>query len=270
MKSYLNFSPVTVYVDPKPAVEAIREMAQKKPDEDLRIGTGEVGDSLLYDPIFRLSETFITDLSDLGNVYFEIKTKTDFIDHLLEIDRKGNAVIGFSLNPPSISGREEGLSSPVEARLAAAKRAVDAGYRVSFHFDPVFRVKNWRELYFGLIDNLRSIPAERIAWISMGVFRYTPDLKNKIEDRPYLYDEFVRSIDGKFRYLQKVRVRIYQELIGRLHEITGAKVYLCMESAAVWKRVFGALPDEIASLDAIFDDDPARLKIRRVVRDRIG
>lgn len=261
MRSYLNFSPVTVYVDPEPAIEAVRELAQAKGGETLRIGTGEVGDSLLYDPIFRLSEPFIRGLADCDTVHFEMKTKTDFVDHLLDIDAKGNAVIGFSLNPPEISSREEGIASSIEARLSAARRAVHAGYRVSFHFDPVFKSERWQELYFPLIDRLSDIPAQNIAWISMGVFRYTPELKQRIASRPYLYDEYVRSADGKFRYLQKIRVEIYKELLNRLREATGAKVYMCMESAAVWKRVYGALPDEIESLSSIFDDDPARSKI---------
>jgi spore photoproduct lyase len=78
-------------------------------------------------------------------------------------------------------------------------------------------------------------------------------------NRRYLLDEYVRSTDGKFRYLQKVRVTMYRELLQRLRDVTGAKVYLCMESAAVWRRVYGALPNEIACLDAIFDDNPGRL-----------
>ena len=260
MKSYLNFSPVSVYVDPLPALRAVRELAARKSGEDLRIGTGEIGDSLLYDPLFRLSESFIRGLSDLGNVHFELKSKTDFVDHLLDIENKGNAVIGFSLNPQEITDREEGLSSPVQARIAAARRVVEAGYRTSFHFDPVFKQANWRDLYFPLIDALGGFGRGAIAWISLGTFRYTPGLREKIADRPYLYEEFVPSADRKYRYLQRVRVQIYRELIERLLRVTGVTPYLCMESEAVWKRVYGGMPTAIPELKSVFDDDPARSK----------
>ncbi|MBN1685082.1 MAG: radical SAM protein [Spirochaetales bacterium] len=260
MRSYLNFSPVTVYVDPEPAVQLVRELALQKKGETLRIGTGEVGDSLLYDPLFQLSEPFIRGLSDLDNVHFEMKSKTDFVDHLLDIEPKGNAVIGFSLNPPEIADLEEGIASAVQARIAAAKRVVEAGYRTSFHFDPVFRQANWRELYFPLIDSLAGFRKEAIAWISVGTFRYTPPLKDKIADRPYLYEEFVPSADGKHRYIQRVRAQMYRELIERLRAVTGVTAYLCMESAAIWKRVYGRMPDEVEELKGVFDDDPARLK----------
>ncbi len=258
MRSYLNFSPITVYVDPLPAIESVRSLAARRGDRPLRIGTGEVGDSLLYDPIFRLSEIFIRSLSPFENVHFEMKTKTDHVDHLLDIEEKGNAVVGFSLNPREIGVREEGVSSPVEARIRAAGRVVEAGYRTSFHFDPVFSGPDWRERYFQLIDTLGDIPGETIAWISLGTFRYTPALKDEIADRPYLFEEFVPSADGKYRYLQKVRVQMYRELVERLKSVTGAKVYLCMESAAVWKRVFGGTPDNIDELGEIFDENPER------------
>ena len=256
MRSYLNFSPVTVYVDPVPAIEAVRSLAKENRNREVRVGTGEIGDSLLYDPIFELTESFVRGLSDLENLHFEMKTKTDFVDHLFGIEEKGNAIIGFSLNPSEIGTREEGISSPVESRISAAERAVKAGYRVSFHFDPVFHSSDWRELYFPLIDSLGVFAPQSIAWISLGTFRYTPGLKERIADRPYIYDEYVPSADGKYRYLQKVRVGMYKDLLQRLRDTTDAPVYLCMESAAVWKRVYGSLPDEIPALEGIFDETP--------------
>ena len=256
MRSYLNFSPVTVYVDPEPSIAEVRALAQRDPTTSLRVGTGEIGDSLLYDPAFRLSERFIRGLSDLGNVHFEMKTKTDLVDHLLDIPNKGNAIIGFSLNPEEIGRAEEGISSPVDARIDAARRAVEAGYRTSFHFDPVFKRPDWREIYLPFIERLKGFAAGKVAWISLGTFRYPPKLKDQIAKRPYLFDEFVPSKDGKYRYLQRTREEMYRELVGHLRRTTDAPLYLCMESTAVWKRVFGALPNEIDGLGDIFDPEP--------------
>ena len=252
MQSYLNFSPVTVYVDAGTTIEKIALLAAERPTEPLRIGTGEIGDSLLFDPIFELSAQFIGELAGLSNVHFEMKTKTSFVNHVLDIPQKGNAIIGFSLNPAEIGRLEEGITSPVAARIRAAQRAVSAGYRLSFHFDPVFRVAGWEALYKELITSLGQFPKERIAWISFGTIRYTSHLREKISSRPYLYDEFVQSKDGKFRYLQKTRVEMYRKLIGWLWETLDAPTYLCMESEAVWRRVFGRLPHEIPELHGIF------------------
>ena len=254
MRSYLNFSPVSVYVDPNPSIDLITSRAVEDADRPLRVGTGETGDSLLFDPIFDLSREFIRGLSRMENVFFEMKTKTDLVDHLLEIPEKGNAVIGFSLNPDEICESEEGISSPVASRLSSSHRVVESGFLTSFHFDPVFKRDDWRELYLPLIDRLADFPTERIAWISIGTFRYPPRLKEKIPQRPYLYDEFFPSKDGKYRYQQRIRVEMYRELVDRIRSVTGAPVYLCMESEAVWRKVYGRLPDEIPYLSDIFDD----------------
>lgn len=254
MRWYLNFEPVTVFADPAPGIDAVKRIAEANPDTVIRAGTGEVGDSLLFDPLFDLSRPFIEELSDYANVYFELKTKTDYVDHILSVRRKGNAVIAFSLNPQPLADAEEPFAAPVAGRLEAARRAVEAGYNLAFHFDPIIFSKNWEREYFPLAEALGTFPREKIVWISMGTVRYPPELKDKMADRPYLYDEFVRCRDGKFRYLQVKRVEMYRKMLAALRAAgVGAPVYLCMESAAVWRAVFGALPAEMSLLQPIFN-----------------
>ncbi|MFW5786010.1 MAG: radical SAM protein [bacterium] len=252
MKSYLSFSPLTVHVGLDEAVSDIRRIAAKNADRTVRVGSGETGDSLLLDPIFESSARLIEALADMDNLVLELKTKTDLVDHLLDLPNKGNTVIAFSLNPPAIATEEEGVAAPVERRLAAARRAVAAGYRPAFHFDPVIAVPGWQDQYGPLIDALGEFNAEQVAWISLGTIRYTQALREKMEDRPYLLDEFVPGRDRKYRYLQQERVAVYRWLRERLHRALPAPVYMCMESATVWRKVFGALPQDIPELEPIF------------------
>ena len=248
MQSYLNFSPLVVQVDTGPTVAAIREAAARHPV--LRVGTGEVGDSLQLDPLTRISASIIQAAAEFPNVQFEMKTKTDFVDHLLDIEPKGRAVIGFSVNPPPVIRTEEGTAVSLQRRLQAAAAAVDAGYQVAFHFDPMIRIENWEQEYRALARQVREFDPRRVAWISLGSVRFTPGLRKKIADRPYLYDEFVPSMDGKLRYLQPLRTEMYQAVVQELGD--DYPVYLCMESDAVWRKVFGALPTEIPAIHAIF------------------
>jgi spore photoproduct lyase len=252
MQSYLNFSPLTVQVRREEAIEQIAEVARANPERAVRVGTGEVGDSLLLDPLFELSADYIDATSGFDNVYFEMKTKTDFVDHLLSLPHHGNAVIGFSLNPPEIAQEEEPYAAPIERRLAAAHRAVEAGYNIAFHFDPVIHVEGYEAHYAAVIERLGAFPDNRIAWISMGTVRFTGELRERMKPRPYLFEEFVPGRDGKLRYLQVVRSDIYRSIRRLIEEQTSAPVYMCMESAEVWRNVFGALPGEIPALDPIF------------------
>ena len=252
MKSYLNFSPLTVIADPNPGIDAVRKAASQQPESVLRVGTGEVGDSLLLDPLCDLSREYVDGFSDLPNVHFEMKTKTDFVDHLLDVPAKGNAVIGFSVNPPEVIDAEEGTANTLAERIAAAERAVAGGYRVAFHFDPIFKGEGWESRYLSVAESLRPLSGH-IAWVSLGTFRYPPSLGDLTEDRPYRSEEFVPSRDGKYRYLQRNRVRMYRRLLEALRSSVEAPVYLCMESDAVWERVFGALPNRIPELRFLWD-----------------
>ena len=252
MRSYLNFAPISITLQTSPAIDSIRKIAADNPDIVIRVGTGEVGDSLLFDPLFGLSEEIIRGVSDLPNVYFEMKTKTDYVDHLLGNYKKGHAVIGFSLGPEISAETEEGWAAPIEARLSAAGRAIDADYLVAFHFDPMFYSDPWRELYFPIVDRIGKYPSEKVAWVSLGTFRYPPQLRDRIADRRYVFDEFVLSKDGKYRYIQRLRSGMYREMREAIRHALDVPVYLCMESSAVWKRAFGGMPSELPDVSPLF------------------
>jgi len=253
MKSYLNFSPVTVNLNYEKSIKILLKWAEKNPNSYLRVGTGEVGDSLLYDPLLRLSEHFIHAFAEVKNIYFELKTKTDFIDHLLDIKNKGNTVFGFSLNPPTIAQTEEPKAVSLDKRIAAAKKAAQAGFNIAFHFDPVFRFPGWKKAYSEVINKLSSIPKEKILWISLGTFRYTLKLREKIDSRWFLYEEYIPCKDKKYRYIQKVRKDMYKFMLFRIRNIyPDAPVYMCMESPAMWQQVFGKKPKKIDNLCIIF------------------
>lgn len=252
MRSYLNFAPITVYADAKPAIEEIRRIALLNQDKIVRVGTGETGDSLQFDPLFEITEEFITGLSDLENVYFEAKTKTCFVDHLLEIKNKGNAAIGFSLNPQDIIDAEEKEAFSLEERLEAAGKGETAGFNLTFHFDPVICEEGWEAKYRDTVKKLSRFKKEKIKWVSIGTFRYPAELKEKIGQRPYLFDEFVPCADNKYRYLQKRRKEAYKFMYSLLRETTGSAVYFCMESAPVWRYAAGNTPEHLESVDWLF------------------
>lgn len=258
MKSYLNFSPLTVYADPTPSIQRIRALAHQYPHRVLRVGTGETGDSLLLDPIFQLNRQLIEGVRDLPNVYLELKTKTTYVDHLLDIPRKGNTIIAFSLNAQEIQEQEEGTSASIEERIAAAVKAAEAGYLLAFHFDPIVRFPGWEEGYGRTIDLLKKVPAERIQWISLGTLRFTPALRERLEDRPYLFEEFIPCRDGKYRYLQPIRIQMYRWFLKKITALTNAPIYLCMESVDIWNAVYGNLPMKIHSFRDIFVHIPCK------------
>lgn len=236
MQSYLRNRTLEVLLPGEAQIRTILETARRNAGRTVRVGTGEVGDSLLYDPLFGLSEELVSSLQHVKNLQFELKTKTAFVDHLPAVSR-GVFVLGFSLNPPKLIEEEEGWAATLEERLSAARRGVERGYIPAFHFDPLILHEGWRESYAAVVRRLAEFRDAAPAWISLGTLRYPPALRGAIERRPYALEEFVPSRDGKMRYLQPVRSGMYRFLRDRLREaLPSVPVYLCMESSVVWKN----------------------------------
>lgn len=160
--------------------------------------------------------------------------------------------MAFSLNAREVQQAEEGEAASIDERLRAAERAVRAGYMAAFHFDPVIAYPDWREGYGETIGKLGRFPADRVAWISLGTFRYPPALKDRMDRRPYLYDEFVPCRDGKYRYLQRRRGEIYTFMKKEISGTLDVPVYLCMESSDIWRRVYGDMPLKMRDMHDIF------------------
>ena len=209
-----------------------------------RIGSGEFTDSLMMDDVTRLGESLIAKFSRHRNTMLELKTKSGNIDHLLGIKDKGNTVLAWSLNTPrNISNYEHG-SALLHERIEAAKKASEAGFFLAFHFDPVIIYEDWEKEYGELIRNLFSkIDGNRVVWISLGCFRYSPGFKDILQDRfpdeELTLEEMFPGVDGKYRYLKHKRIEIYRTIKGFINNYTEKPfIYLCMESAEVWHAVF--------------------------------
>jgi len=225
-----------------------------RPRRRIRVGTGEFADSLELEPLTGCGAELVRAFARWPNAALELKTKTDFVDSLIGLD-PGAAVIAWSLNPPRIIREEERRAAGLEERLAAARRAAQAGYRVGFHFDPMIHFPNWREEYAKVVDRVvEAVDPARIAWVSLGALRFPAKMKATMRWRfpstPILDGEFVVGWDGKMRYFQPIRVEMFSFLAERLRQAApGTAVYLCMETEDVWRRVFGRVPTTQEILD---------------------
>jgi spore photoproduct lyase len=210
----------------------------KKIKKPIRIGTGEFCDSLALDEITEYSKKLIPYFKD-KNVFFELKTKSDKIKNLLQINASPNVVISWSLNPQSIIEKEELAASSLEERLLAAKMVKEKGYLLGFHFDPIIHSDNWQDLYKKLIDKLYAAVSPPFAWISLGTLRSHRSLKTINEIRfpksDIFYGELFLSEDKKLRYPKFLREEIYKNILEWIKAYDEhTPVYLCMEGKDNW------------------------------------
>jgi spore photoproduct lyase len=249
LQQYLNNSLVTVHSNSDEMWAHLDDFIDKQRGRILRIGTGELGDSLATDHMTERSKDLIEYFRTKTNVLFELKTKTTNIKNVMDTESADNVIVAWSLNSEKIASLEEIGAPSVSERIEAAKQVSAKGYKVAFHFDPIILYKDWEEGYAGVIDNLmRAIDAEKIAWVSLGSLRFPRDLKTKIKERfpqsKILYEEFIRGNDGKMRYFKPLRIQLYRVIVGLLAKGKGKKIplYFCMESNEIWREVLKKNP----------------------------
>jgi spore photoproduct lyase len=227
--------------------------------EIARIGTGEFTDSLIWEPWTDLNPWLVERFAAQRHCILELKTKTVAIDRLLGLDHRRKTIMAWSLNTPRVIASEERRTASLDARLDAAARCVEAGFPVAFHFDPMILYDGCREEYRRTVQRLfQKIPADRIVWISLGTFRFMPDLKEMVERRfprsTIVYGEFVRGLDDKMRYFKPLRIALYRDMVEWIRRYApDACLYFCMESEEIWERVFGFSPSRHGGLPAMLD-----------------
>ncbi|MCK5682812.1 hypothetical protein KAJ27_01765 [bacterium] len=211
-----------------------------------RIGTGELSDSLVYDHITRFSIDYIDFFRSWPKVIFEFKTKTVNIENLMNIKEvPENAMVSWSVNTNKIIESEEFRAPSLITRLEAARELQEKGYKIGFHFDPVFLYKNAENEYLSVIDTIfKYVKPSRIGYISIGCFRYLPSMKDSIlgnfKNTNIFMGEFFKGIDGKMRYFRPLREKLIKKIVKRLLDYSpDLNLYFCMESSTWWKNILG-------------------------------
>jgi spore photoproduct lyase len=250
LQAYFNQPYIRLFANLDDIFSQLRQYVREREGQIIRLGTGEFTDSLAFDPFTRFSERLAEEIRACPNLVVELKTKSRSVENLLTLGGSDRLIISWSLNPEMIIAREERGAAGLEERLTAAAACQEKGFRLGFHFDPIFYFPGWEVRYRETVDLLfERIAPERIAWISLGCFRFVPPLAPIIRERfpraAYIHEEFIPALDGKRRYPQVRRVEIYSRLLEWI-KIRGAGVlvYLCMENPAVWKKVFGFVPGQ--------------------------
>ena len=257
LQAFLNKPVITVHANLEDIMNQVRQRTSSQPDTLFRIGTGEHSDSLALDKTLGINQHVIQFFAALPNALLELKTKSNHVEHLLDLPHGGKTVISWSVNPQAIIKKEEFKTATLDERLNAARMASDAGYKVAFHFDPMIDYTDWEKGYQGLVEQIiDNISPDRIAWVSLGTIRYISSLKSIVDERfpnsRVFLGEFVPGIDGKMRYLKKIRQRLYRNVQQKIQKLApDVPTYLCMESSHLWNNSMFNQPETAPEMEGI-------------------
>lgn len=260
LQAYLNTPWLTFYVNIEDLLHELEQGISAHPQRFFRIGTGEFTDSLAIDRLTCLSRPLVRTIANRTNAVLELKTKSGVVANLQGLDHRGRTIIAWSLNSPAIMRKHEIRSATLDERLQAARQCASWGYRLAFHFDPIIDHPGWQAGYKETIDKLfATVPADAIAWISLGALRFLPSLKEigirRFPGAKIYFNEFVHGLDGKSRYFRPHRVSLYKFVYELLRQRASEKtcIYFCMESEEIWREVMGFAPGDRGGLPAMLD-----------------
>ncbi|UCG99910.1 MAG: DNA photolyase [Deltaproteobacteria bacterium] len=265
LQSYINQPSLRLFTNLEDRLNVIGKIIDSSPDRIFRIGTGEFTDSLCLDYLTGWTDLLLPFFSRRRNCVLELKTKSASIEFLIKSSYRKGIVIAWSLNTPRIIANEEQGTADLKSRILAARECQKAGFVLGFHFDPLIHYPGWAEdseETVGLLE--RYIDPGYIVWMSVGSFRYVPDLKWTVKRRfpgTDIFDgEFVPGLDGKFRYFKPIRVEMYTKLSERLRKwYDDLGLYLCMESDDVWTQSLGWSPRNSTNLTNYLDNRARKL-----------
>ena len=258
LQLYLTNPVTTVFVNLDDLWKELDAFLARTKRSFLRLGTGELSDSLALDQVTQTAGQFISYFRGKNKAVFELKTKTTNIAGVLAVPPAENIVLSWSLNSEKIAREEEKDAPSVADRIEAARVVSAKGFPVGFHFDPLIIYPGWEEDYSRVIEHLlRSVEPSRVRWISLGSLRFPPGLKPIIERRfpqtRIIYGEMVRGKDGKLRYFKPLRLELYQKIVGLIEYWGGGRIplYFCMEDAEVWRRALKKNPGRKEEVELI-------------------
>ena len=104
--------------------------------------------------------------------------------------------------------------------------------------------EGWKNAYAQAACQIAdAVPAEKVAWVSVGLLRFSRELKKAVESRfpenTILDGEFLLEFDGKMRYPEVLRQEVYAYLVPLLQKLfPKAVVYVCMEKPHICPACF--------------------------------
>ncbi len=259
LQSFLNTPYTVIYTNLDKALLELSEIYANHSESRVRVGTGEVVDSLSLDPLTNYSHSLIDFFRDKPHWNLEFKTKSAYVENLLSVTGSSNVIVSWSINPQFIVENEEHGTASLEERLSAARRCLDHGYQIAFHIDPVIWHDDWKKNYEGLAEAIHaSFRPQDLPYISLGALRFQSEQRDIMRERFGMNSlvtraEMFKSSSGKMRYDQTLREEMFQAIIQKFKNLDPHwKIFLCMETPETWLNATGQLPYKQENIRSLF------------------
>lgn len=217
---------------------------------------GKLQDGLALDPLTGYSRQMIPFFAEHPFARQIVLTKSAQVDNLLDLDHREHTILSWSVNPASICHQFETNTPSLAERLEAMQVCAAAGYPIRAVVMPVIPVVNWPELYADFLSELlRKVPLERITLGGLCSYPAALRLTEKKLGTSSVISQALsfkptKSADGRARYPQSLRRKMYQQLmkIIRAHQ-PQLPIGLCLEERSVFQSL--GLTDNLGQCNCV-------------------
>lgn len=200
--------------------------------------SGELCDSLMNPPLMDK----ITDLFDTQNkhkIFLLSKFGIDKIGFLLE-NKKNQTICAWSINADVVAEKWEPNAAKPSERIEAASLVWEEGYDTRIRIDPIFPVKNWREHYGILLDDIFSafLPNRIILGTPRGLWKTIKYADKAGVDMSWI--EYFKEDSGWGKKISfNLRKEIYTFFYKKLESLNYPlhKISMCKETVDMWNEI---------------------------------
>lgn len=177
--------------------------------------------------------------------YLMLFTKSDNVDFLLDLDHGGQTIVSWSVTCDSASRLVDRRAATMHERVAAMRKAQQAGYLVRARLSPIVPVKNWREEYTQLFATLFEharpdlVTLELIGWMD---FEDLDAIIDRAMLDPGMLAEAEQALDMRGvhwgPFTQRAHTEVYEFCVETVRRLSpGTPVSVCHGTEATWAAV---------------------------------
>lgn len=244
---------LTVRVPYSAFTDRLDTILDSSKDDKFMFNAGELADALSLEHITKAARTLIPYFARKDNGYLFLLTKSDNIDIVLNdpqvqaIENKNKIKFAWSINNEEVSAKYELVAPAPSARLQAAKKAQDAGYKVRLRLDPIVPVKDWKEKYAATIKDIFVTFELKPERLTIGTLRFSGPLYNNRRHR-IINQELISMMDnfeemkyfelgGKKSFTEDERYEFFKFMINEIRKYDdNCKISMCKETPSLWGR----------------------------------
>ncbi len=235
-----------VMLDLETLTDRLRRFGDGVPDQQL-YKFDNYTDTITLEPEYGASEAMVSLFADWPDRYLLLYTKSDNVEHLLDLDHRGKTLVSWSLAPESVARDIEKRTPGTDARIGAMERCEAAGYPVRARLSPICPVRGWRAEYGSLIERLMTRVHPEVVTIDVLGWMTGERMQDAIDTE--LFDErFAAEVDrqaregagvhGKHLFPHALRAELLRFAVDEIRRHRpDQSVALCNETREMWREL---------------------------------